>query len=198
MASTAPTRARYIVMGFLLGMAAIGYLDRVCISTASLAIQHDLGITKTQMGSVFSAFILSYALFEIPGGWLADRFGPRAILTRLVVSWSLMTALTGAVTGIVSLLVGRTLFGASEAGMFPGAARVITRWFPAPQHGQVFGLMLMTATLGGAAAQPLAVWLQQLTSWRWMFVIFAFTGFAWAAAWYAWFRTAGRPQVLTN
>lgn len=184
MNGAAPTRARYTVMGFLLGLAAIGYLDRVCISTASLAIQHDLGITKTQMGYVFSAFVLAYALFEIPGGWLADRFGPRVILARLVVSWSLTTALTGAVTGFLSLLLVRLLFGASEAGMFPGAARVITRWFPVPQHGRVFGLMLMTATLGGAAALPLSVWLQQLTSWRWMFGIFALTGLVWAATWY--------------
>jgi len=196
--AAAPTRARFTVMGFLLALAAIGYLDRVCISTASLAIQRDLGITKTQMGSVFSAFILSYALFEIPGGWLADRFGPRAILARIVVSWSLMTALTGAVTGFASLLLVRLLFGASEAGMFPGAARVITRWFPAPQRGQAFGMMLMTATLGGAAAQPLAVWLQQLTSWRWMFAIFALAGFAWAAAWYGWFRDDPHAHPSAN
>lgn len=193
-----PTRARYVVLGFLLALAAIGYLDRVCISSASLAIQSDLGITKTQMGNVFSAFILCYALFEIPGGWLADRFGPRTVLSRIVVSWSLMTALTGTVAGLGSLLLVRALFGASEAGMFPGAARVITRWFPASQHGRVFGLMLMTATLGGAAAQPLSVWLMELTSWRWMFAIFACAGFAWAAAWYVWFRDDPHAHPAVN
>lgn len=98
-----PTRAGATVLAFLLVLAAIGYLDRVCISTASLAIQRDLGITKTQMGTVFSAFIVCYALFEVPGGWLADRFGPRLVLTRVVASWSLMTALTGAATGFAAL-----------------------------------------------------------------------------------------------
>ena len=110
----APTRARTTVLWFLLLLAAIGYLDRVCISTASLAIQRDLGITKTQMGTVFSAFILCYALFEVPGGWLADRFGPRVVLARIVASWSLMTAVTGAATGFVSLLAVRALFGAAS------------------------------------------------------------------------------------
>jgi len=183
-----PSRIRFTVLGFLLSLAAIGYLDRVCISTASLAIQQDLGITKTQMGYLFSAFMICYAAFEVPGGWLADRFGPRIVMTRIVIGWSLMTAATGAATGFMSLLLIRALFGASEAGMFPGSARVITRWFPKSEHGWVFGLMLMTATLGGAAAQPLSVWLQQLVTWRWMFVIFAFVGFIWAAAWYVWFR----------
>ena len=183
-----PTRAGGTVLVFLLLLAAIGYLDRICISTASLAIQRDLGITKTQMGTVFSVFIVCYALFEVPGGWLADRFGPRLVLTRIVVSWSLMTALTGAAMGFASLLVVRALFGAAEAGMFPGSAQVVTRWFSTAQRGRVFGLMLMTATFGGAVAQPLSVWLQELVTWRWMFVIFASFGFVWAGAWYVWFR----------
>jgi MFS family permease len=194
----APTRARTTVLWFLLLLAAIGYLDRVCISTASLAIQRDLGITKTQMGTVFSAFILCYALFEVPGGWLADRFGPRVVLARIVASWSLMTAVTGAATGFVSLLAVRALFGAAEAGMFPGAARVITRWFPATRSGRVFGLMLMTATMGGAVAQLLAAWLLQLVSWRWMFVIFSLVGFVWAWAWYVWFRDDPHSHPSVN
>jgi MFS family permease len=194
----APTRARTTVLWFLLLLAAIGYLDRVCISTASLAIQRDLGITKTQMGTVFSAFILCYALFEVPGGWLADRFGPRVVLARIVASWSLMTAVTGAATGFVSLLAVRALFGAAEAGMFPGAARVITRWFPAAGNGRVFGLMLMTATMGGAVAQLLAAWLLQLVSWRWMFVIFSLVGFVWAWAWYVWFRDDPHSHPSVN
>ncbi|MEI6635204.1 MAG: MFS transporter, partial [Planctomycetota bacterium] len=194
----APTRARTTVLWFLLLLAAIGYLDRVCISTASLAIQRDLGITKTQMGTVFSAFILCYALFEVPGGWLADRFGPRIVLARIVASWSLMTAVTGAATGFVSLLAVRALFGAAEAGMFPGAARVITRWFPAARSGRVFGLMLMTATMGGAVAQLLAAWLLQLVSWRWMFVIFSLVGFVWAWAWYVWFRDDPHSHPSVN
>ncbi|WP_437222277.1 MFS transporter [Planctomicrobium sp. SH661] len=195
---TAPTAARNVVLVFLLILAAIAYLDRVCISTASLAIQRDLGITKTQMGTVFSAFILCYAVFEVPGGWLADRFGPRLILARIVFAWSLMTALTGAAIGFVSLLTVRALFGVGEAGMFPSSARVITRWFPKSQHGRVFGLMLMTATLGGAAAQPLSIWLQELITWRWMFVVFATAGVFWAVAWYLWFRNDPHDHPAVN
>src|SRR5262245_63113565 len=103
-AQAPPTRARHLVLAFALGAMAVAYLDRVCISTAAPSIQADLALTDAQMGYVFSAFTLAYALFEVPSGWLADRFGARWMLTRIVIWWSVMTAATGAATGFVSLL----------------------------------------------------------------------------------------------
>ncbi|MCX7826158.1 MAG: MFS transporter, partial [Verrucomicrobiae bacterium] len=103
--TAAPTRARYVVLGFTVVLAAIAYLDRVCISTAATHIKGDLRLDDAQMGYVYSAFTLAYALCEVPSGWLADRFGARLMLTRIVLWWSLMTAATGWVGGFASLFV---------------------------------------------------------------------------------------------
>src|SRR5687768_4500867 len=94
-ATQAPTRVRHGVVSMTLAMIAIAYLDRVCISTAAPAIKSELGLSDAQMGFVFSAFTLSYALFEVPAGWFADRYGARVALTRIVLWWSAMTAATG-------------------------------------------------------------------------------------------------------
>lgn len=183
-----PTRVRHGVLGFTLAVTAIAYLDRVCISTAAPAMKGDLGISDVEMGYVFSAFTLAYALLEVPSGWLADRFGARLMLTRIVVWWSAMTATTGMVTGFVSLLLVRFLFGVGEAGLFPSMARAYSHWLPARERGRVFGLALMTAALGGAATQPLVVALLDWMHWRHTFMIFGLVGLLWAVAWYWWFR----------
>src|SRR3990170_2618108 len=122
-ARQARTRGRHVVLAFALAAVAIAYLDRVCISTAAPSLKADLGLSDAQMGYVFSAFTLAYALFEVPSGWLADRFGARLMLTRIVVWWSAMTAATGAATGFASLATLRGLFGMGEAGVLPSMAR---------------------------------------------------------------------------
>src|SRR5437870_2065455 len=148
MNATAPapaTRARNALVAFTLALVAVAYLDRVCISTAAPAIKTELGLRDWQMGLVFSAFTLSYALFEVPSGWFADRFGARLTLTRIVLWWSAMTAATGLAGGLVSLLAVRLLFGVGEAGMFPATARAFARWLPAAERGRAFGLLIMIA-----------------------------------------------------
>jgi MFS family permease len=152
--SAAPTRVRHGVLAFTLVLTAIAYLDRVCISTAAPAMKGELGISDVEMGYVFSAFTLAYALLEVPSGWLADRFGARLMLARIVVWWSAMTAATGLVSGFASLLAVRFLFGVGEAGLFPSMSRAYAHWLPARERGRTFGLALMTAALGGAAPQP--------------------------------------------
>ena len=120
-----PTRVRYKVLGFTLALTAISYLDRVRISMAASAIKADLGLSDTQMGYVFSAFMLSYALFEIPAGWLADRYGPRLTLVRIVIWWTIMSALTGAAMGFWSLFVVRLLLAWAKPEHFqdcPGSS----------------------------------------------------------------------------
>src|SRR5947207_637376 len=123
MPGTSPTRARNVVLFFAIALAVITYLDRVCISQAAPLMQEELGLTKTQMGYAFGAFGWAYALFEIPGGWLGDRIGPRKVLMRVVSMWSLFTAFTGWVWNLVSLIVCRFLFGIGEAGCFPNIAK---------------------------------------------------------------------------
>ncbi len=183
-----PTRARRTMVAFALGAMAVAYLDRVCISTAAPAIKADLGLDDAQMGYVFGAFTLAYAVFEVPSGWLADRFGARLMLTRIVLWWSAMTAATGAAQGFASLLALRWLFGMGEAGVLPSLARAFGRWLPERERGGAFGLTIMAAALGGAITQPIVVALLQRFSWRQAFPIFGAVGLVFAAAWFLWFR----------
>jgi ACS family glucarate transporter-like MFS transporter len=183
-----------VVLGFTLALVAVAYLDRVCIATAAPAIRADLGFDAEQMGLVFSAFTLTYALFEIPSGYFADRFGPRLALTRIVLWWSVMTAATGFATGLGSLIALRLLFGVGEAGTFPSTARVYARWLPTKERGSAFGLAIATGALGGALTMPLVVWLLRFVSWRVAFVLFGSVGLAWAAAWWIYFRDDPRDH----
>jgi sugar phosphate permease len=187
-AALRPSRARQVVLGFALAVMGVAYLDRVAISTAAPAKKLDLGLSDTEMGFVFSAFTLAYALFEVPSGWLADRFGARWMLTRIVLWWSAMTAITGAATGFWSLLTIRWLFGMGEAGVMPSLSRAFSRWLPAHARGQAFGLTIMAAALGGAITQPLVANLLGHISWRQAFPIFGSVGVFWAVAWFWWFR----------
>src|SRR3954466_9878036 len=100
----APTRVRYWVIVFAVTLAIITYIDRVCISQAAPLITRDLGLTKAQMGYIFSAFVLAYSLFEIPGGYLGDRLGARRVLVRIVIWWSIFTAATGFARSFVSMV----------------------------------------------------------------------------------------------
>ncbi len=184
----AATGVRHAVVAWMLVAAAISYLDRVCIATAAPTIKAELALSDSQIGLVFSAFTLAYALFEIPAGWMADRYGARIMMARVVVWWSLFTAVTGLAVGLYSLLFLRFVFGMGEAGMFPGAAQAFGRWLPVHERGRAFGLTLMTAAFGGALSQPLVVWLLGHTTWRIAFVIFGSVGFVWAAGWWWWFR----------
>jgi sugar phosphate permease len=193
-----PTRTRHVVVGLTLLLTAIAYLDRVCISTAAGAIRLELNLSDAQLGYVFRAFTFSYALFEIPSGWLADRFGPRLMLTRIVVWWSAMTAATGLAWGFSSLFLIRLLFGVGEAGAFPGLARAYVRWLPPRNRGRAFGLAVMTGVLGGALTQPLVVELLQWMSWRRAFALFGCVGAVWAVAWYSWFRDDPRQHPGVN
>jgi len=196
--TAAPTHARHRALGFTLVLTAIAYLDRVCISTAAPAIKADLLLSDGQMGYVFSAFTLAYALMEVPAGWMADRFGSRLMLTRIVIWWSLMTALTGWAAGFVSLLLIRLLFGVGEAGVFPGISRVFARWLPATTRGRAFGIAVMTGALGGALTQPLVVAMLGVTTWRKAFPIFGAVGIVWAAAWFWWFRDDPHAHSSVN
>ena len=119
---------------------------------------------------------------------LGDRIGPRRVLTRIVVWWSAFTALTGAMTGFYPLLLTRFLFGAGEAGAFPNASVVVSRWFPPRQRATMSGVNLMASQVGGAVAPLLVLPIQMRYGWRMSFYVFGVAGLVWAAAWYAWFR----------
>lgn len=188
---------RHRVLGLLVLLFAIVYLDRVCISVAGPRIQDDLHIDPVGWSWVTAMFSLSYCLFEIPTGTLGDRTGPRRVLTRVVLWWSAFTSLTGAVWNYSHLLIARFCFGAGEAGAFPNASVVVARWFPATQRASMSGVLLMASQIGGAIAPLLVVPIQLRYGWRASFYIFGLIGLLWAAVWYAWFRDfpAEKPGV---
>ncbi len=192
-----PTHARWGVLGFLCSLSFVLYLDRVCIGKAVVPIHEELGLSLTEIGYALGAFTIAYGLFEVPTGRWGDRFGSRGVLTRIVLWWSLFTALTGAATGLTMLVVVRFLFGAGEAGAYPNAARVLARWFPAYERGAAQGIMLTSAQIGAALSPAAAAYLIRAMGWRWTFVVFSLLGAVWAAAFYWWFRDdpAEHPQA---
>lgn len=182
------SRVRTRVLGFAFSLTAITYLDRICISAAAPYMMRDLGLTVLEMSAVFSAFTLSYSLFEVPSGWLGDVIGPRRVLMRIVVWWSVFTMATGVVQGFRSLLIVRFLFGAGEAGAFPNLARSLSRWFPLRERGRANGVMLLGSRFGGMLSAPIALLCITQWGWRITFGLFGSIGLVWAAAWFAWYR----------
>jgi MFS family permease len=150
----------------------------------------ELGLSKSQMGAVFSAFVLGYVLFEIPGGWLADRYGARSLLTRIVIWWSVFTALTGAAWSFASLLVIRFLFGCGEAGAFPGCASAISRWFPFAERGRAQAVIMVGSRLGAAFAPAAVIAVMAVVGWRPVYPLFAALGVVWALVWVWWYRNS--------
>ena len=186
---------RYRVVAFTMLLAAITYLDRVCISIVAPNMMRDLKMTPIQMSYVFSAFTLAYAIFEIPAAWWADRVGCRRVLTRIVLWWSVFTMATAGAFNYPALLVVRFLFGMGEAGAWPNAARVFTRWIPLRERGRVQGIFFAGAHLSGGLTPILVAYLALRLPWRAIFVLFGCVGFVWATAWWCWFRDEPRDHA---
>jgi MFS transporter, ACS family, glucarate transporter len=179
---------RYRVLIFLFFLSIITFADRVCLSVAGKDMQQSLNLSPEQWGWVLGAFAIAYGLFEIPTGILADKRGPRRVLTRIVVWWSIFTSLTGAVTSYGQLLITRFLFGAGEAGAFPGCSATVSRWFPADERARAMGIVKMARCIGTAATPLLVIPLLVTWGWRSCFFVFGIVGIIWAVAWYGWFR----------
>jgi MFS family permease len=204
MSVAGPTRIRFGVLLFICTLSLITYLDRVCIARVSQDIREDLSISATDMGLVFGAFALGYALFEVPGGWLGDRWGSRRVLMRIVIWWSVFTALTGCVwlfsfnllgftvTALTALVSIRFFFGAGEAGAYPNLARVVKVWFPFRERAIAQGAVWMSARLGGAVAPFVIGRLSTLLGWRPAFWVLGCIGVVWSVAFFVWFRE--RPE----
>ncbi len=176
------------VVGMLSLLSVITYIDRVCIAVAGPRIQESLHISPEQWGWVTSVFFLSYSAFEIPSGALADRIGPRRVLTRIVLWWSAFTSLTGMVSSYAMLLVVRFCFGMGEAGAYPSASAVMARWVPARNRARAWGMVWMTAQIGAASTPLLVIPIQVRYGWQASFYVFGVLGVLWTAIWYTWFR----------
>src|SRR5438132_3585335 len=181
-------RLRGALVAWLFVLSAIAYLDRVNISIAGRRIAEDLGLSDIQLGWVFSAFVLGYALAQAPAGRLADRLGARAALTLAVIWWGVFSALTGAVPrvrfALYVLLAVRFALGLGEAVMYPAANRLVARWIPLHERGVANGLIFMGVGIGAALAPPLISTLLVAYGWRFSFVACALLGVAAGGAWW--------------
>jgi ACS family glucarate transporter-like MFS transporter len=224
-----PTRVRYVVLAFACSLSMITYLDRVCISVAAKAIVADLHLNSiADLKWAFTAFVFSYAVFEVPSGWLGDVFGPRKTLIRIVLWWSLFTALTGmvglsigsfTVGGLGLLIAIRFLFGMGEAGAYPNITRALHNWFSYRERGFTQGMVWMSGRLMGGLT-PL-VWtvliagiattrmspsgdmvehtlLPPLLHWRSAFYLFGVIGVVWCVFFAIWFRDRPADKASVN
>ena len=192
------TRGRWYILLLISLMYLITYLDRVNISTAAPVISKEFGFDKITMGAIFSAFVWAYALFQVPGGWLGDRLGPRRILTAIVTYWSVMTAATAMAGSAVSFIVVRFLFGIGEAGAFPVATRAMQLWYPREERGFVQGITHSASRAGAAIAPPIVVAIMSTLGWQWVFYICGAVGLVWAAWWYFSYRDLPEYHPMVN
>jgi MFS family permease len=189
---------RWSVLFLISLMYLVTYLDRANISTVAPVIAKEFNIGKIEMGFIFSAFVWSYALFQIPGGWLGDRFGPRRMLTGIVAYWSAMTAFTALASGATSFAAVRFLFGIGEAGAFPVATRAMQLWFPPQERGLVQGVSHSASRLGAAISPPIVVGIVATLGWRWVFYICAAIGILWCVLWYLTYRDMPEEQASVS
>lgn len=174
-----PTRVRHAVVSVTALAAVMLYLDRVCIAEIAKldAFRLELGLTDSQKGAILSAFFFSYALAQVPAGWLSDRWGARRMLPLYIVLWSVCTALTGLATGFGMLIAARLIFGITQAGCYPTAGSLIRRWVPLRGRGTASSLVSFGGRLGGALAPVLTAWLvQDWLDWRAVLMLYGVSG----------------------
>jgi ACS family glucarate transporter-like MFS transporter len=197
METSAPA-ARRGVVGFAVSLAVITYIDRICIMKAAPYIQRDLGLSGVQMGWVFTAFVWAYGIFEVPWGWLGDRIGPRKVLLRIVVAWSVFTAATGWTWNFGSLVVTRALFGAGEAGCFPNLTKAFAVGLPPGERVRAQGILWLSARWGGALTPLLVLQVLAFMSWRRSFELFGAIGIVWALVFWKGFRAEPAPAPASR
>ena len=184
-----------VVLGLLCVMYLILFVNRVSISTAAPLMKADLGLSNAQLGLAFSAFALPYALFQLVGGWLGDRLGPRVTLTACCAMVTAATALTGAAGGFASLFALRLGLGFGEGAAFPTATRAMAIWTPVGRWGFAQGITHSFSRIGNALTPALVAALLAFVSWRTSFVILASTTLVWLLVWCWYFRNDPREHA---
>jgi ACS family glucarate transporter-like MFS transporter len=196
-------RVRWFLVFWLFVLGAVSYLDRVNISIAGSAMAEDYHLTQVQLGSIFSAFLIGYALFQTPGGWLADRLGPRRVLTIGVVWWGVFTALTAALpltlAGALSyLIVIRLLLGAGEAIIYPACNKFVSQWIPSQERGLANGLIFAGVGAGTASAPIFVTYLVVHHGWRSPFWASTVLGLIVGLVWYVAARDVPEQHPLVS
>jgi sugar phosphate permease len=177
-----------VVLGLLCVMYMITYVDRVNVSTALDSIKREMSLSNTQLGFLQSAFGYPYLLFQVFGGWIGDRFGPRRTLFLCGLVWAAATILTGISGGFLALFLCRVLVGIGEGATFPVATRAMQNWTPVGRRGFAQGLTHAFARLGNAITPPVVAWLIVMISWRGSFVVLGGCSVVWVMVWVWYFR----------
>lgn len=182
-------RMRWVLIFWMFVISAIAYLDRVNIAIAVSAIQKEFGFTDVQFGPVLSAFVLGYALFQAPGGRLADRFGPRKVLFSGVMWWGVFTAVTAMVpsgiAGALMVMIGvRFILGVGEAVVYPSSNRLVANWIPSTERGIANGLIFAGVGFGAGVTPPIITYVLITYGWRWSFFVCAVIGTVAGLVWY--------------
>jgi len=192
---------QWLILALLFGTSVVTYIDRVNISVTARQMMPAFGLTEQEMGWVFSAFVVGYALFQIPGGWLADRLGARVVLMGALIWWSVCTALTAFVAasplaemiGIVgALLFVRFALGLGEAVALPSFNRAVANWMPPDSRGLGIGIAIGGIGLGSALTPPLAAWVMVNWGWQTVFYLSAAVGLVMGLLW--WTLARDRPD----
>jgi len=196
--ATRPTRVRHVVLGLTVAAYMITYMDRLAISAAVPYIRKEYGFDLVTMGWIISAWSTGYSLFQIPGGWLGDRIGPRRALTLIVSWWSVFISVTALTWGAASMAAARFFLGVGEAGAFPIATRSLSRWMLPRERGFAQGITHAGSRLGGAITPMLVGAIAAARGWRAPFFLFGLLGLAWAALWYWYYRDTPAEHPAVN
>jgi MFS family permease len=183
-----------VVLSLLCLLYLILFVDRVNMATAAPLIKTDLGLSNTQLGLAFSAFAIPYALFQLIGGWIGDKFGPRLTLSACCAMVGLSTILTGAAGGFASLFAVRLALGFAQGAAFPTATRAMSTWIPVRDWGFAQGIAHSFGRIGNAATPPLMAALLLFVSWRRSFVILGLASLLWLLGWAWYFRNDPREH----
>lgn len=183
---------RWWILFMIAMMALITFMDRTNISIAAPRMSKEFGLSKTQMGFVFSAFAWAYALGQLPGGWITDKLGPRKILTIVVLFWSMMTMATAHAWGFVSLVVIRFIFGLGEAASWPAGTQAMQFWYPKSERGVVNGVTHSCGQFATSVVPLAGVAIMNAFGWRAIFHIFGAAGIIWSLGWWLMYRE--RPE----
>ncbi len=181
--SAPKSKRRYLTLLMIFVTVVICYVDRANLAVASAHIQQEFGISKAQMGYIFSAFAWTYTLCQIPGGWFLDRVGSKLTYFIAIMGWSIATLLQGFASGLVSLIGLRAVTGLFEAPAFPTNNRIVTSWFPEQERASAVGFYTSGQFVGLAFLTPLLIWVQEILSWHWVFIITGGVGIVWALVW---------------
>lgn len=193
-----PTRVRHVILWLTVAAYMITYMDRQILAVARPVIREELGISLVMMGWITFSFRISYALLQLPGGWLGDRFGARRALTLIVTWWSAFTGLTALAWNAVSMLVIQIFFGMGEAGAFPIATRSLSRWMLPSERGFAQGVTHAGSRLGAALTPSLVVLVITQYGWRAAFMGFGVLGLIWAAIWFWYYRDTPAEHRSVN